>query len=96
MSRDKTGEPVMSDADTRSAIWRAFVECFPQGLFLIERLNGMSEALHSVLARQGRKKFGLPTAEQEATLAGNDNLDHLVALTEKLLDANTWDELLAE
>lgn len=96
MSRDKTGEPVMSDADTRSAIWRAFVECFPQGLFLIERLNGMSEALHSVLARQGRKSSACRRPNRKRHWPGMIIWITSWRLTEKLLDANTWDELLAE
>jgi hypothetical protein len=57
--------------------------------------EGRAEGLRDSLLRQGRKKFGSPSAEQEAVLAAIADVPRLEALAEKLLDVNTWDELLA-
>ncbi len=55
------------------------------------RTNGLREAI----SRQGRKKFGTPTVEHEAALTAITDLTRLEALSEKLLDVATWDDLLA-
>ncbi len=55
------------------------------------RTNGLREAI----SRQGRKKFGTPTAAHEAALTAITDLTRLEALSEKLLDVATWDDLLA-
>jgi hypothetical protein len=58
--------------------------------------KGRAEGLRDSLLRLGRKRFGSPpSAEQEAALTAITDLPQLGALTEKLLDVNTWDELLA-
>lgn len=59
------------------------------------RAEGRAEEARHVLSRQGRKKFGPPTAAQEAALAAITDLARLEDLSEKVLDVNTWDELLA-
>jgi hypothetical protein len=56
--------------------------------------QGLTQEARAVLLRQGRKKFGPPTAEQEAAVNAITDLGRLEALTEKLLDVSTWDELL--
>jgi predicted transposase YdaD len=58
------------------------------------RAEGKVEGLRESVIRQGRKKFGPPTAEQEAAVNAITDLGRLEALTEKLLDVSTWDELL--
>ena len=57
--------------------------------------QGSNQEAVRVLLRQGRKKFGPPTAAHEAALAAVTDLARLESLSEQLLDANTWDELLA-
>ena len=67
-----------------------------QALLRRGREQGMREGLRDSLRHLGRKKFaGPPSAEQEAALGAITDLPRLEALTEKLLDVNTWDELLA-
>jgi predicted transposase YdaD len=54
-----------------------------------------AEAVKALLL-QGRKKFKVPaTPAHEATLNGIKDLPRLEALLERILDASTWDELLA-
>jgi hypothetical protein len=59
------------------------------------RAEGRREEAVRSLGLMGRKKFGPPTAAQEAALAALTDLARLEALQMKLLDVNTWDELLA-
>lgn len=56
--------------------------------------EGRVEGLRDVVLRQGRKKFGPPTPEQEAEVAALTDESRLEALSEKLLDVSTWAELL--
>ena len=58
------------------------------------RAAGRAEGTRSALTRQGRKKFGPPTPEQEAAVNAITDPARLEALGEKLLDVATWDELL--
>jgi hypothetical protein len=53
-----------------------------------------AEGAKRTIARQGRKKFGEPTTEQEAALNAITDPARLEALAEKVLDATTWDEFL--
>jgi len=51
----------------------------------------------AILLRQGKKKFGRPpTKKQQAELDATNDPARLQALSERLLDVNTWGELLAE
>lgn len=59
------------------------------------RAEGRREEAVRSLGLMGRKKFGPPTAAHEAALAATTDLARLEALQVKLLDVNTWDELLA-
>ncbi|MBY0461188.1 MAG: DUF4351 domain-containing protein, partial [Gemmataceae bacterium] len=57
--------------------------------------QGRQEEGVNIILRLGRAKFKVdPTTEQEAALNALADLTRLEALTEKLLDVNTWDELL--
>jgi hypothetical protein len=47
-----------------------------------------------ILLRVGRKKFGPPTAEHEVAVTAMTNLAQLETLAMKVLDVNTWNELL--
>jgi hypothetical protein len=59
------------------------------------RAEGRAEGLQTSLLVQGREKFGIPRAEQEAALKAITDPARLEALCKKLLHVNTWDELLA-
>ena len=58
------------------------------------RSDGRTKEARSLLLRVGRKKFGPPTAAHEAAIDELSDLARLEALCEKLLDVNTWDDLL--
>lgn len=64
-------------------------------VFLEEgRAEGRAEQARALLLRQGRKKFGDPTAEQEVAVNAVADLARLEALSDRLLDVTTWDDLL--
>jgi hypothetical protein len=48
-----------------------------------------------VLLRLGRKKLGQPGEQVESTIAGIADLERRNLLLERILDASSWDELLA-
>ena len=50
--------------------------------------------LRGILLRQGTLKFGPPTDEQAAKLAGIDKLDRLDRLAVRLIKVDSWDALL--
>lgn len=59
------------------------------------RAEGRLAEARRTLLRQGRKKFGDPTAEVAATIEAMTVLSRLEDLSDRLLDVNSWDELLA-
>jgi predicted transposase YdaD len=58
------------------------------------RTMGRIEAFRELLFRQGRRKFGPPTAEHLDAVNAITDSDRLEALGERVLDASTWDDLL--
>ena len=64
-----------------------------QGLQQGLQQGSIGEA-RALILRQGRKKFGPPTAKQEATVNAIADLARLERLSENLLDVTTWGELL--
>ncbi len=62
-----------------------------QGIFS----RGKAEEARAILIRQGRKKWGEPDEQILARIAGIGDLARLDLLSERILDANTWDEWLA-
>jgi predicted transposase YdaD len=59
------------------------------------RQEGRQEGQVCVLLRQGRRRFGPPTAADEAALLAITDLDRLDRLTDAVLTAASWHELLA-
>ena len=60
------------------------------------REEGQLLAYRATLLRQGKKKFGRsPTKKLAAELDAITDTARLEALSERLLDVNTWSELLA-
>ena len=56
--------------------------------------KGAVEDARTILLRQGRKKFGPPGERAEAMIVAIADRDRLHDLIERLLDVDTWDELL--
>ena len=56
--------------------------------------EGRVEALQKVVLRQGRKRFGPPDESTSANLAAMDDVERLEVLSERLLDATSWQDLL--
>jgi hypothetical protein len=46
------------------------------------------------LLHLGGKRFGSPSAQTRTALEGIDSVERLEQLTERLLDASGWDELI--
>jgi predicted transposase YdaD len=59
------------------------------------RVEGREEEARVLLLRLGRKRFGPPSPEAEAALAGITAIERLETLSERLLDVENWEELLA-
>jgi predicted transposase YdaD len=58
--------------------------------------KGRIEEARKILLRQGRQRFGTPAGKRARTaLAAIDDLDRLEALTDRVLSAESWTELLA-
>lgn len=72
--------------------WTVIVSPYMEELRQRERLDGARD----ILLHLGRKKFGrAPSKKQQGELNSIKDLDRLEALGERLLDVNTWAELLA-
>jgi hypothetical protein len=57
--------------------------------------DGRIEALQATLLRVGRRRFGGPASEAvEAALKAITDEERLGRMTERLLDASSWQELL--
>lgn len=58
--------------------------------------EGKIEMLLATILRQGTKRFGKPTPATEKRLQRIQSRKRLEELTDKILDAKSWDELLAK
>jgi hypothetical protein len=65
-----------------------------QGIFARGRAEGLVEEARKILLSLGRRKFGAPSEAVAAQLNEISDLDHLHGLTDRILDATSWDELL--
>lgn len=59
------------------------------------RAKGVAQGMSKTLLRQGRKRFGPPSEATVAAIEAITDLNRLEALSERLLDVSSWDELLA-
>jgi predicted transposase YdaD len=57
--------------------------------------RGRLNEARRILLRQGRMKFGEPDAAVSATLEGIPDLDRLERMTDRILSATSWQDLLA-
>ena len=60
------------------------------------RAEGRAEEARRILLRLGQAKFGRPNAAVETALQGISDLDRLEQLSDRLLAATSWQELLTE
>jgi len=59
------------------------------------KAEGMTQAGQNLLRLQGRKRFGAPKPEQESQLQSIADIGRLERMGERMLDAVSWDDLLA-
>ena len=59
------------------------------------RTQGRSDEARSLILRLGTKRFGVASAESEAALEAAD-IVRLEAFVERLLEVESWQELLAQ
>jgi hypothetical protein len=72
---------------------------------VMEGVSGMKESVtyqmilreeaRAILLRLGTKRFGPPTDPTRSALEAITSVEHLEQLNERLLDVESWDELLA-
>ncbi|HUY33486.1 MAG TPA: hypothetical protein VMV69_12115 [Pirellulales bacterium] len=61
------------------------------------REEGRAEGMRALVVHQGRQKFGkTPTKKQQKALESVTDLARLEALAERLLDVDSWGQLLGE
>ncbi len=58
--------------------------------------QGAANETLQLLLRLGRKRLGAPTEATQALVAAIQNRDWLELLCERILDVETWEDLLAE
>jgi predicted transposase YdaD len=58
------------------------------------KMEGKIEARQEVLLELGQKRFGTPDASTETAVRAIADLERLKQLSERLLDASSWEELL--
>ena len=66
-----------------------------QDIFAKGRAEGEVEGTREDVLRLGRRKLGPPGEAVEVRIAALSDLDRLHRLLDRILDASTWDELLA-
>ncbi len=59
------------------------------------KAEGRAEEARRLILRQGTKRFGPPGASVEAAIVGIGSVERLELLAERLLEVESWDELLA-
>ena len=57
---------------------------------------GMAKGRREAITIVGEKRFGPPDARTRQTLESINDLDRLRQMTERLLDVESWQELLAD
>lgn len=60
------------------------------------KVEGRLEEAKTILERLGNVRFGTPSADMAATLAGITSVERLEQLAERLLKVESWDDLLAQ
>jgi len=58
--------------------------------------KGRLDEVQKMIKKLGRKTLGAPSRKMAATIAAIDDLHRLETMLERLIDAKSWKELLAE
>jgi hypothetical protein len=66
-----------------------------QAIVDVGRAEGRLTEARAILLRQGQKQFGPPAEEVRAALQAITSIERLERLAERLLDVESWQELLA-
>ena len=66
-----------------------------QAILAEDEVAGWAAEARDILVRLGSKRFGPPDRRVRAALDRLDDRQRLERLTERLLEAESWDELLA-
>jgi hypothetical protein len=69
---------------------------FYQSILDEGRVEGMIEGARQTLLRQGRRRFGEPTAATAERIQSETSLDRLNDLLDRILAVESWDELVRE
>ena len=80
--------------DVIRSVFQGVVTMIESSAFQVIEDLAMERHMREVLLKQGTVKFGPPTDEQAAKLAGIDNLARLDRLAVRLLKVDSWDALL--
>jgi predicted transposase YdaD len=67
-----------------------------QAIIEEDREEGRVEEARALLLRHGTKRFGPPAPQAQAALEAITAIDRLELLSERLLDVESWDELLVD
>ena len=59
------------------------------------RVEGRTEEARNLLLRMGRTKFGKPTKKVQTALA-SASLEHLEQMADRLLQVESWQELISQ
>ncbi len=83
-------ETMQTDASRQREIRRSIGdEIFDEG-----RVEGRVEALRGSILRQGKKRFGAAPTETVDALNTINDVESLEQLSDRLLDVNSWVELM--
>ena len=80
--------------DRARAIFQKVLQMRESSTYQLILEEGAVAQLRETLLKQGKARFGTPTAEQANKIKAIDDLARLDRLAVRLLKVNTWDELL--
>jgi predicted transposase YdaD len=93
MKESTTYQAILEEGEARG-LARGLETGLEQGLET-GLLEGKATEARRILLRLAHKRFGMPSAAMLATVEAIADVGRIEELTEKVLDAKSWDELLA-
>ena len=75
-------------------IWQSLEQDFVQEGYARGRAKGITEEARRLLLRLGGQRFGEPGQQIVAAVTAMNDVDRLERLTDRLLQATGWQELL--
>jgi hypothetical protein len=83
-----------ADADIPQSFWTLHALAFARARYVLGYRQGGLDVARELVTRIACKKFGPPTAQQQALLDAIEDVHSWRLLNERLLSSPTWDELL--